>query len=64
MFRHRFFDYSGGGGSTINGYSLKSSNGKTIKWYCKGSESGFTYSRITEAQLNENNITYYYMGVG
>ena len=59
-----FSDYDGDGYSTINGYSLKSSNGKTIKWYCEGSKSGFTYPRITKAQLNENNITYYYMGVG
>ena len=59
-----FSDYDGSDYSTINGYSLKSSNGKTIKWYCKGSKSGFTYPRIAEAQLNENNITYYYMGVG
>lgn len=59
-----FSDYDGDRYSTINGYSLKSSNGKTIKWYCKGSKSGFTYPRIAKAQLNENNITYYYMGVG
>ena len=59
-----FAEFNGEKYATIEGYSLKSSNGKTIKWYCQGINSNYTYTRIAEAQLNENNITYYYMGVG